>query len=107
MSEQRKHRKELRQGLHQFLMQMYMSYLESHSESDAKEIVKEVMVEQFKYFSADDIAVDQTKKTLSIKVQELTDKMNGMTDYDAQLYYAEKIDALNEAIGILDTKIAE
>jgi hypothetical protein len=107
MSEQRRYRKELRQGLHQFLMQIYMAYLESHSEAEAKELVKEVMVEQFKYFSSDDITVDQTKQTLSNKVKDLTDKMNSMKDYDGQLYYAEKIDALNGAIEILDTKITE
>lgn len=107
MSEQRRYRKELRQGLHQFLMQIYMAYLETHSEDEAKELVKEVMTEQFKYFSSEDITVDQTKETLSTKVHELTDKMNSMGDYDGQLYYAEKIDALNEAITILETQIAE
>jgi hypothetical protein len=107
MSEQRRYRKELRQGLHQFLMQIYMAYLETHEEDKAKELVREVMIEQFTYFSSTNITVNQATETLLTKVNTLTEKMNTMKEFDSQLYYAEKIDALNEAISILETKIEE
>lgn len=104
MSEQRKVRSELRQGLHQFLMQMYMSYTETQGQDEAKKLVMEVVEEQYRYFSQNSVAESTVKEVLTNKINELTVKMESIADYDEQIYFAEKIDALQAAMEILDFK---
>jgi hypothetical protein len=106
MSEQRKYRSELRQGLHQFLMQLYMSFSESMGQDEAKKLVLECIEEQYEYFKPESMETTSAKDALTDKIKELTDKMETISDYDIQLYYAEKIDALNAALDALDFKIS-
>ena len=105
MSDQRKVRQELRQGLHQFLMHMYTSYSESNSEVDAKGLVLESIEEQYAFFSPDTIATKSAKEVIEQKIEELSEFVQEQADYDTQLYYAEKIDALKAAIEVLDLKL--
>jgi predicted RNA-binding protein with EMAP domain len=102
MSEQRRVRSELRQGLHQFLMQLYMSYSETQGADEAKKLVLEALEEQYQYFSPDGVQKTSAKDVLTDKIKELTDKMEDLKDYDMQLYYAEKVDALQAALDALD-----
>ena len=104
MSEQRRVRSELKQGLHQFLMQLYMSYTETKGQDEAKKLVMEVLEEQYRYFSQNGIAESSMKEVLTNKIHELTVKMESVGDYDEQIYFSEKIDVLQAAMGILDSK---
>ena len=106
MSEQRRLRSELRQGLHQFLMQMYTAYTSTMTEEEAKELIQSIIEEQYEYFSTEKIQALSAKEALAEKVQELTDKIESVKDYDTQLYYAEKIDVLQTALEVLDFKIS-
>lgn len=101
MSEQRRVRAELKQGLHQYLMGMYMSYTESQGLDEAKKLVLEIIEEEYQYFSPDGIKTISAKDVLTEKAKELTDKMESVTDYDQQIWYAEKLDALNAALDIM------
>lgn len=106
MSDQRKVRAELKQGLHQFLMQLYVSYSESESINEAKELVLECIEEEYEYFNPNTtLKSSSAKEELSAKIQEIVDKIDSSSDYDTQLYYAEKVDALQAAIDVLDLKI--
>lgn len=106
MSDQRKYRAELKQGLHQFLMQMYMSYSESMGQEEAREILSECIEEEYEYFNQSSVNKSSVKEALSAKIQELTDKVNSTKDYDAQMFYAEKVDALEAALEALDYQIS-
>jgi predicted RNA-binding protein with EMAP domain len=106
MSDQRKVRAELKQGLHQFLMQLYLNYSQTHGQDEAKELVQECIDEEYKYFNPDGLKVASAKEELSAKVKELVDKIDSTDDYDTQLYYAEKVDALQAAIEALDIKVS-
>jgi polyhydroxyalkanoate synthesis regulator phasin len=106
LSEQRRLRSELRQGLHQFLMSMYMSYTETMGQDEAKEIVLQVIEEEYKYFSPDGMQTKSAKDVLTDKIQELTDKLETIKDFDSQVYYAEKIDALQAALEAFEMKIS-
>lgn len=106
MSDQRKARAELKQGLHQFLMQLYVNYSQSQGVDEAKELVQECIDDEYKYFNPDGLKKSSAKEELSAKIKELTDKVDSTKDYDTQLYYAEKVDALQAALDILDLKIS-
>lgn len=106
MSEQRRYRSELKQGLHQFLMQLYVSYSENHSPDEAKKIIVECIEEEYNYFHPSGLQETSAKDALTDKIQELTDKMESIKDYDMQVYYAEKVDALRAALDALDFKIS-
>lgn len=101
VSEQRRLRKELRQGLHQFLMQLYTSFLENHNEIDAKQIVAEEIEECYRMFQPESASQKTAQNLLEEKAAELTKIMESYNDYDTQLFYAEKVDALNAAIEVL------
>lgn len=103
MSDQRKYRSELRQGLHQFLMQLYMSYMENHSEDDAKRIISEEIERQYQYFSPEGIQVNSAEEAIKNKIAEISQVLEDTSDYDTQLYYAEKVDSLSAALEILKT----
>jgi hypothetical protein len=102
MSEQRHLRQELRQGLHQFVMHMYQSYLTSGTEVEAKQLVSEAIKEQLRLF--DGSQVQDTAGEMRMKIEELNQELNKDTSYDHQLYYADKIDALQNALEILGYK---
>jgi hypothetical protein len=106
LSEQRRLRSELRQGLHQFLMSMYMSYTETMGQDEAKDIILQVIEEEYKYFSPDGVETKSATDVLADKIQELTDKMETIKDFDSQVYYAEKIDALQAAFDVFKLKIS-
>jgi conjugal transfer/entry exclusion protein len=101
MSDVRKMRQELRQGLHQYLMQLYQSYLTTVGEEEAKKIVSEEIKSQYEFFTGETIASDTTLDVLRQKRSEMKALMNKETDYDGQLFYAEKMDALDAAIEVL------
>jgi polyhydroxyalkanoate synthesis regulator phasin len=106
MSDQRKERAELKQGLHQFLMQLYVNYSQSLGRDEAKALVQECIDEEYKYFNPEGLKKNSAKEELSAKIKELTDKVDSTRDYDTQLYYAEKIDALQAALDALEIKIS-
>ena len=79
-----------------------MSYTETKGQDEAKKLVSEIIEEQYQYFNPDGIQESSTKEVLADKIKQLTDKMESITDYDMQVYYAEKVDALQTAIDALD-----
>lgn len=103
MSELAKMRQELRQGLHQYLMQLYMSYLDTMNVEDAKFLVAEEIKEQYQLFLGGKIEANMVLRVLREKHKEIEELMKKQADYDSQLFYAEKIDALNSAIEVLET----
>lgn len=103
LSEQRRLRAELKQGLHQYLMGMYMSYTESQGPDEAKQLVLQIIEEEYQYFSPEGIKTTSAKDVLTEKAQELTDKMESLKgDYDMQIWYAEKLDAVNAALDVIE-----
>lgn len=102
MSDQRRLRAEMRQGLHQFIMHMYQSYLESNSEEKAKELVAECIKEQLSFFTSLEATPEGISSFFNQKISELDALLKECQgDFDKQMYYAEKIDTLQEALTIL------
>lgn len=85
-------------------MQMYTSYAENHKQLDAKILMLEVIEEEYKFFSSEALAEGTARQSLDSKITELQTKLSKTSDYDTQMYYAEKIDLLQSAIEILQTK---
>jgi len=83
-------------------MQMYVSYTETQGQDEAKKLILEIIEEQYGYFSPDSISKSSAKEELTSKIEELTGKMETASDYDMQVYYAEKVDALQMALDALD-----
>lgn len=81
---------------------MYVSYTESQGQDEAKQLILEIIEEEYQYFSPDGISKSSTKEELARKIEELTGKMETAADYDMQVYYAEKVDALQMALDALD-----
>lgn len=102
MSELRRLRSETKQGLHQFLMRLYTSYLETMSETEAKETIQEILKEQYDFFGTGDLSTHSTKEALTVLKEELTNKMESSKGFDEQMWYAEKVDALQVTIETLD-----
>lgn len=103
MSEQRRSRQELRQGLHQFVMLMYQSYLESQTEDEAKSLVADAIKEQLRLFMGS-TSSGETEELVQKKLGELDKELKGAESYDEQMYFAEKIDTLQQALEILGLK---
>lgn len=88
-------------------MQLYTSYTQTQGQDEAKKLVLEAIEEQYEYFSPEGtLQAASAKDILTEKIQEITDKMESIADYDMQLYYAEKVDALQSALEALDFKIS-
>ena len=82
-------------------MQMYESYLESQTEEEAKKMVADIIEEYYRYFSPETLVKKDVIQVIEKKIKSFTALLNQQADYDHQLYYAEKIDALEEALHIL------
>lgn len=84
-------------------MQLYASYLDTLTEEEAKQVVAEEIKEQYQLFSGEGIEASMVLRVLREKHQEVEELMKKQVDYDGQLFYAEKLDALNSAIEVLET----
>lgn len=86
-------------------MSLYVSYTESQGQDEAKELVLEAIEEQYQYFSPDTLNKASAKDVLTDKIKELSSKIEECGDFDSQVYYAEKVDALQLALEVLDYDI--
>lgn len=102
MSEQRKMRAELRQGLHQFLMQLYVSYTQTMNKREAVDCISEVMKEEHEYFTGaelpDSSGVFEELTELSKSYEA---KAKTTNDYNEQLTYYSKVEAISDVLDIL------
>ena len=79
-----------------------MSYLENMTEDEAKKLVCECIEEQYSYFSSHNVEHNSVREVLEEKIQEFNKMIEQSSDYDMQMYYAEKVDALQSAMDIME-----
>lgn len=103
MSDQRKLRADAKQGFHQFAMHLYQSYLQTHTEKEAKQLVGESIKEQLGLFMDSATGYGDVNEVIESKIREFAkERMANPDDYDIQMYYSEKIQALKKAQEILN-----
>ena len=83
-----------------FLMMAHMASPERLLE-EAKKMVADIIEEYYRYFSPETLTKKDAIQVIEEKIKAFTDLLNQQADYDHQLYYAEKIDLLEEALHIL------
>lgn len=104
MSDHRRKRMETLQGLHQFLMHLYIDYSKTTSEQEARDLIVDVLKSEFEFF-AGTLTMDTAKPALKERAALLNKMLDKADDYDQKIYIAEKIDALERAVEILDEPV--